>query len=257
MAINIGVTGSAGRFIGGGAGVYQNTQLKLYLDPFDYSMYTGETSAYIFDKSGWGNDIVLVNGARTRSDGHWSFDGTDDFGYRTDDPDFDYSTSTDFSIQLWYNNLGGDKYDFYLLSKGRYNAPSRGELQTGWSLFYDESSQEMVMRHGTLNSVDSPLTDGDWVSSGWKNIAVVSDRSSNVKFYLNGVLVTTYAFATTSYDTSSDRYLLVGGAQSSNSTSAVVDELNGYMGHILVYSTLLDEDEIRQNFNAHRGIYGV
>ena len=56
---------------------------------------------------------------------------------------------------------------------------------------------------------------------------------------------------------SSDRYLLVGGAQTSNSTSAVVDELNGYMGHILVYSTLLDEDEIRQNFNAHRGIYGV
>tara|TARA_Y100000401_G_C8213231_1_gene169536 strand:- start:18 stop:155 length:138 start_codon:yes stop_codon:yes gene_type:complete len=29
MAINIGATGSAGRFIGGGAGVVRDTQLKL------------------------------------------------------------------------------------------------------------------------------------------------------------------------------------------------------------------------------------
>jgi hypothetical protein len=43
MAINIGVTGSAGRFIGGGAGVYRNTQLKMYLDPFKYAAWTAET----------------------------------------------------------------------------------------------------------------------------------------------------------------------------------------------------------------------
>ena len=33
MAINIGTTGTAGRFIGGGAGIYRNNALKLYIDP--------------------------------------------------------------------------------------------------------------------------------------------------------------------------------------------------------------------------------
>ena len=40
MAINIGATGSAGRFIGGGAGVVRDTQLKFYVDPFKYSCWT-------------------------------------------------------------------------------------------------------------------------------------------------------------------------------------------------------------------------
>ena len=34
MAINIGTTGTAGRFIGGGAGVYRHTALKLFIDPY-------------------------------------------------------------------------------------------------------------------------------------------------------------------------------------------------------------------------------
>ena len=53
----------------------------------------------------------------------WSFDGTDDFGYRTDDSDFDYGTSTDFSIQMWYYNLGGTTSDFISSVKEKNHHP--------------------------------------------------------------------------------------------------------------------------------------
>ena len=92
MAINIGRTGTAGRFIGGGAGVYRSTQMKFYVDPFKYGCWTGESDSSMVDLSGWGNDVTVVNGATTRTNGWWSFDGTDDFAKRALDSDFSFSS---------------------------------------------------------------------------------------------------------------------------------------------------------------------
>ena len=107
MAINIGRTGTSGRFIGGGAGVYRHTGLKLLIDPYKYECFSPQpTDSGMSDLSGWGNDIYPRNGATNFSNGYWYFDGTDDFAYRFDDSDFDFGTSTDFSIlkkpQLFY-----------------------------------------------------------------------------------------------------------------------------------------------------------
>jgi hypothetical protein len=256
MAINIGVTGSAGRFIGGGAGVYRNTQLKMYLDPFKYAAWTAETASTFLDISGWGNNMTMVNGARSRTDGWWSFDGTDDFGYRTDDSDFDYGTTIDFSIQMWYYNLGGNGSDFYLISKGKKSS-AKGNPATGFSLFWNTGTSELRLRMNESTGINSPGNTHNWAQAQWINLAVVVDRSSDVKFYKNGVLATTETGSTTAQNISNDRYIVIGGSQNTNSTTGVLDDFNGYMGHILIYSTLLDEDEIRQNFNAHRGIYGV
>jgi hypothetical protein len=98
---------------------------------------------------------------------------------------------------------------------------------------------------------------GDW-ESGWKNIAVVVDRSVGITVYKNGVQSTTFANASTGTNLSTSQYLIIGGTQGSNSTSTVNDDFYGYMGQILIYTNkLLSADEVRQNFNCHRGIYGV
>ena len=110
MAINIGTTGTAGRFIGGGAGVYRNNALKLYIDPYRYDCFTAESDSSMEDLSGWGNNLTCANGATDFSNGYWYLDGSDDFAYRTDDSDFDFSTTTDFSIQMWYRNLGSGDF---------------------------------------------------------------------------------------------------------------------------------------------------
>ena len=248
MAINIGVTGSTGRFIGGGAGVYRNTQLKLYLDPFKYSAYTGESDGTFEDLSGWGNNITLVGGAQTRSNGYWSFDGTDDFGYRTDDSDFDYGQTTDFSLQFWFRNLGGD-VTIGLMGKGN-------DFSTGWYL-WRSTNENLYLGIGSASTLYSGGSSVDW-ESGWQNVAICVDRSSNAKFYQNGILVATDTSTSTAYNISTDRYLVIGGIQGSNSTTSANYELNGFMGQVMIYSgKVLSEDEVRQNFNAHRGIYGV
>ena len=118
MGINIGIDGN-GHFIGGGE-IVQNDNLKLHLDPYDYGSMGANGGSHIRDLSAYENDMILKNDADSKSQGHWSFDGTDDFAYRADDSDFDYGTTLDFSIQMWYNNQGGTSGDFYLLSKGNH-----------------------------------------------------------------------------------------------------------------------------------------
>jgi len=252
MAINIGRTGTAGRFIGGGAGVYRNNALKLYVDPYRYDCFTAESDSSMEDLSGWGNSLTCANGAVDYSNGYWYMDGTNDFAYRVDDSDFDYSTTTDFSIQMWYKNLSSG--DFALISKGRFT-------NTGWGLWCNNSnSEEPNLYLGIGNNEEYyDLGDHSWDStSAWINVAIVVDRSSNVKAYKNGVLVRTDSTSSTSTSISTDRYLIIGGTQASNSTTAVSNDFYGFMGPILIYSgLLLDADEVRQNFNLHRGIFGV
>jgi hypothetical protein len=260
MAINIGRTGTSGRFIGGGAGVYRSTQMKFYVDPFKYACWTGESDSSMVDLSGWGNDVTVVNGATTRTNGWWSFDGTDDFAKRALDSDFSFGTSTDFTIQMWYSNQGGTGYDFGLIQQGPFSG-GKGATVDGWNLWYDTSNNKMFLKMGasSLHSDDTDTTGTTWNGGQWINIAVVADRSSNTKFYKNGILSSTYNSSSTSYSaTATSSQFIIGGTQTTvASSTAVSNDFNGYMGQIQIYAEALSHDEIRQNFNANRGIYGV
>lgn len=250
MAINIGRTGTAGRFIGGGAGVFQDNALRLYIDPYRYDCFTAETDSSMEDLSGWGNDLTCVNGARDFLNGFWYLDGSDDFAYRTDDSDFDFSTNIDFSVQIWYKNLGSGS-TFYLIQKGYQYSSS-----VGWTIHYSDDAGKLYLHLGTETT---HTQDGDetW-DSGWINLAVTVDRDSSVKFYKNGNLVETDIDNSTNHDLSNSGFLTIGGNNPFSSTSTVANEFNGYLGPILIYNGLvLSEDRIRQNFNVHRGIFGV
>ena len=247
MAINIGTTGTAGRFIGGGAGVYRHTALKLFIDPYRYDCFTAESDSSMEDLSGWGNNLTCVNGATDFSNGYWYMDGTNDFAYRTDDSDFDFSTTTDFSVQMWYRNLGGS--DFGLIGKGAFGT-------SGWHIYYSDDAGKLYLSIGSSQTFVQES--GETWNSGWINLAVVVDRSTDVKIYKNGVLVADSNSASSSTNISTSSYLVVGGTQTSNSSAYVQNDYNGYVGPILIYpSLLLSADQVRQNFNVHRGIFGV
>lgn len=250
MAINIGRTGTAGRFIGGGAGVFQDNTLRLYIDPYRYDCFTAETDSSMEDLSGWGNDLTCVNGAKDFSNGFWYLDGSDDFAYRTDDSDFDFSTTTDFSVQIWYRNLGSGA-SWYLIQKGYQYSSS-----VGWTIWYSDDAEKLYLHLGTETTHTN--NDSETWDSGWINLAVTVDRDSSVKFYKNGNLVETDNDVSTNHNLSNSGFLTIGGNNPFSSTSAVASDFNGYLGPVLIYNGLvLSEDRIRQNFNVHRGIFGV
>ncbi len=252
MAINIGRTGTSGRFVGGGAGVYRHTGLKLLIDPYKYECFSPQpTDSGMSDLSGWGNDIYPRNGATNYSNGYWYFDGTNDFAYRFDDSDFDFGTTTDFSIQMWFRNLKTSG-DWGLMAKGKHGL-------LGWSIWFDDTTvpenPNMAM---CIGNNENYYDLGTGWESGWQNLAVVLDRSVGITVYKNGVQTTSFSLSSSGTNLSTSYYLIIGGTQGSNSTSTVNDDFYGYMGQILIYTNkLLSADEVRQNFNCHRGIYGV
>ena len=243
MGINIGIDGN-GHFIGGGE-IVQNDNLILHLDPYDFASMGLNNQSTMRDLSAYENDVTLVGTAKNKSSGHWHFDGSNDFAYRTDDSDFDFSTSTDFTIQLWVY-LDTDN-DMGIIQKGNFGS-------TGWYLYYNSTSNAIVFGGHTSTSIVD--TTSDVSTTQWFNIALVADRSTNLKLYINGDLKTTYSGATTA-NVSTDRYLVIGGKQTSNSTSATTDDFDGHIGPVLIYKDILTKNEINQNFDVYRGIYGI
>ena len=261
MGINVGIDGN-GHFIGGGE-IVQNDNLKLYLDPYDYGSMGANGGSHIRDLSAYENDMVLIGTAANKNNGHWHFDGSDDFAYRTDDSDgrFDFATKNsddefidDFTIQLWVY-LDTDS-DMGIIQKGKFNNPPN----TGWYIYYNSTSNAIVFGGHTTSSVVS--TTSDVSITQWFNIALVVDRDANVKLYINGDLKTTYGYATKTIDVSTDSHLIIGGKQTSgdtetHSTDTITDDFDGHIGPVLIYKQALTGNEINQNFDVYRGIYGI
>ena len=247
MPINIGATGTTGRKIGGDEIYWPDTKsiIPLYIDPYRFDCYGDQGQTTVYDLSGNDNDFTLVNSSG-RANGHLYLDGTNDFLSSPDDSDFDFGTTTDFSIQMWYRNLGSG--DWWLFSKINY-------YYSGHGIWWDDSESKLHYFCGyqdTYGAVD--ITDG-W-DSGWINLALVVDRSTNVKFYKNGELVTTDAGATTTHDLSNTYKVAFGGYNISG--TSISGDYQGYIGPIWVYKGhLLTADQVKQNFQIHRGLYGI
>ncbi len=242
MGINIGID-SDGHFIGGGE-VVQNDNLVLHLDPYDYGSMGengGTPPNYIRDLSAYENDFTMINGADSKSEGHWSFDGTDDFAYIIDDSDFDIGTN-DFTIQMWIKLTTTDTA--YIFNKW---SPFSGYLM----VFYSGSMR--CRMNDVYVNLDSVKT---WTGN-WVNVAWTCDRDGSTKLYHNGVLANTDygTIVTSAINTSYYTYI---SCYSDTSTTATTDEITGYVGPVLFYNGIaLTANQINQNFNVYRGIYGI
>ena len=210
--------------------------------------------SHIRDLSAYENDMVLIGTAANKNNGHWHFDGSNDFAYRTDDSDFNFGTGTDFTIQLWVY-LDTDS-DMGIIQKANFG-------NTGWYLYYNSTSNAIVFGGHTTTSLLS--TTSDVSTTQWFNIALVADRDANVKLYINGDLKTTYGNETDNVNVTTDgsgadpeaKHLIIGGKQTSNSTSATTDDFDGHVGPVLIYKEVLTANEINQYFDVYRGIYGI
>ena len=246
MPINIGATGTTGRIIGGNE-IYRDSNLELYLDPYRFECYGDTGSSTLYDLSGNNNDFTLANDA-DREDpitgdlpGHLYLDGTNDFLYRTDDSDFDIGTN-DFTIQMWIRlTTTNTNYIF-----------NKWYPFSGYSMVFFSGSMRCRMNNVYVN-LDSVKT---WTGN-WVNVAWTCDRDGSTKLYHNGVLADTDYGTIVTSDISTSYYSYMGG-YGSTSTTSVTNDMSGYVGPVLFYNgTALTIDQINQNFNVHRGIYGI
>jgi hypothetical protein len=144
--------------------------------------------------------------------------------------------TTQVSVFAWVKIAGIPKGGFHIVCGGQeleISIPTSGELRVG---VYTNS--RFVSNHG------SGLADGKWHYVGF------TFNGSTKTAYIDGVNVGTQAVTGTLVSSFSNRTL---GQYGADTTYA----LNGEMSSYRVYSTTLSNTQIRQNFNALRGRFGI
>jgi len=191
-------------------------------------------------ESGWGgltNNVIgnLYNGVGHTDDnfGAMTFDGSSDYISLPNSLDY----TTEVSAFAWFKTNGSGAGGYHIIY-----GPSDLEISVNNSDFLrtgvETSSGRFVSNHG------SGIVDGNWHHVGFTFSGTLK------KSYIDSVLVGTQTVSGTLTSSFSNRH--IGRFGSSNSYY-----LNGDISNTQIYNRALTEDEIKQNFEALRGRYGI
>lgn len=94
--------------------------------------------------------------------------------------------------------------------------------------------------------------------SGWHYIVGVSDGTI-VRLFVDGIQVATGAPASPGPLTyTNNNNMIIGAEPGGGSPNSVAGNyFTGYIGPVQIYNTALNANQVRQNFNAHRGRFGI
>lgn len=215
------------------------TDLSLMLDPANTKSYPGSGTDW-FDISGNNNTAALTN-APTFSGGTVTFNGTSQYATITTDGTGSLDFTNDQTIIMWLKRTD----DPFV---GRRNPWD--QAYGGYGTMTSETSGSINYYYGTAGSNTTPYTNrgsAALTTGVWACQAVTRDTSF-VTWYKDGAQSNQAANAYGATGTTTlDIRIGLGYA----------GYFVGEMGPILAYKRALTADEIKQNFEAHRGRFGI
>jgi len=207
--------------------------LVLALDAANLKSYPGSGTTW-YDLSGNGNNGTLVNGVvyDSANSGNMVFGGVNDFvdcgktASQLGIYDSDYTLSAFFRIP----NLSGDKMVF-----GTSTTAVRQGMHHGVrnNLFY--------FAHYSADMNAGTAVANTWYYGTW----VWSSTAPTARMYINGNLIQQSASLASFLGTTN---ILIGSSWT---------RFSGNIANAMIYNRALPSAEIKQNFNALRGRYGI
>jgi len=180
-----------------------------------------------------GHDIALTS-APTSATGVVNeareFDGTNDYGTLTEDSDFDWITTSVFSISLWVNS--DVDYDNQQGIFSKYTSDSNRQY-----LLHTTTTDKLEFRFYTSNSPTGVVSAASMSLGVWYHIVVTYDGSGNLAMYKDGSLVDSDTGATASSITADTNIAWWNRASSSR-------RFNGKLDDLRIYDRVLPTDDI-------------
>lgn len=208
--------------------------LVLHLDAANPKSYPGSGTVWN-DLSGFGNNGTLVNGVGYSTDnkGAMVFDGGNDEVICGNNLSLQITSGT---ISSWFNANNTNTAYNGIITK-----------QSAWGLFVLDNVLSAYDWGGNTNRDTGILVgNGLWNHTAMTFTETIGSPINNAIIYLNGLPVIT----TTIKHLSHNRTVQVGEANASQ-------HFGGLIATASVYNRVLSASEIRQNFEATRGRYGV
>ena len=219
--------------------------LQLCWDAANTKSYPGSGATWT-DIIG-GNDITLTGGP--------SFDSTDGGGSIVFDGSDDQGTNDSFSIDNIDDNGGSLEVWCKITDTTGYRhiAGWRSSNESFFMLLLNSSgNMEARTTYGGTNVDLTPTYSTSFWANNWNCVVLTLDRSDNkTRFYLNGSLVQTSSSTVGSIGTNNSFELM----KPDNLASAVA---GGKLSQVRVYGgKALSAAEVKQNYNAHKGRFGL
>lgn len=218
--------------------------LVLCLDAANVKSYPGSgTTAFDLTRSSY--NFSMDNGASVNASnsGVFSFDGSDDYLNTTSIPSTFWNSGS-WTVSLWayFNNVdknnGSAGNDNSMIGHGTSSA------NNGLHLTERIRRIHFGFYSNDLQS-DQVLNSNIWYNIVWR----FSFGTKQKRIFLNGVQLAsggTVGYSGTGNDT-----------RIGNVTYSLSGDMDGFLNNILFYGRVLDETEIKQNFEALRGRYGI
>lgn len=181
--------------------------------------FTGTPATGVFGANlvaGVGSNCAVMNGST---------------GYinASDGADIDFSTTTDFTVEL-IGSMNNTTGTVVLLDH-------RSAANAGWSVFQTDGAFGFIVSNVVIS------TGLGTVPSGVFHLVAVCDRDTNVIFYINGV-ANTSATVTSAQTADSTGQLTIGGR--SFTQAAVV--LNGSLDEVSIYNSAMTAGAVAQRY---------
>jgi hypothetical protein len=176
------------------------------------------------------------------SNGSFSFNGTSDVIGCGNDASINFGTGN-FTVSVWFKRATNATTNLRLLSKG---ADSDTASRAGFAFVGSDNSVNFTVNP---NGTRTTIAAASYVVGEWVNVVGLVERDVTMRSYKNGNLVGSAAAPVGSV--SGDLSLFIGNNTGSNLYWP------GEIAQVFIYNKALTHTEIQQNFNAHKGRYGI
>ena len=219
--------------------------LVLALDASNVKSYGGSGTTWT-DLSTEGNNVT-INGAtyNSGSPSYFEFDGTNDYldaGSALSDSYW----QANWTASLWVyldslNTSGGSSMGHVFFHHGSQSTYS------GLHLIQRQSKYHFGLFFADMGSTSTPST------TTWVNLVYTLNNTTKLgQIYINGSLDNSSTLSS-SYNGSGSNCRIGGKTWGSHSDGW----LDGRIGNVLCYDTVLTASEVKQNFDALRGRFGI
>lgn len=233
------LAGAPGNIFQGDIQVWK-PQLEVQGFATPYVLGTRSSTQAIVDLTS--NNTVTANSLTYASDNTFSFNGSSNLITFPENALMNTNTPT---VEVWIKTNSISQNGFWF---------EKGQVNTSYSLFQEGTN--IVWR--TVNSGSPPYdslyaTTASYLStSAWAHI-VGTYTSGDKRIYINGVQVTSNAVTgTIATNANGCSVGVYGGFNGIRSYY-----YNGSIGNVKIYNRALTATEVRQNFEAARGRYGI
>jgi len=224
------------------------TGLQLWVDPALTASYPGSgTSCYDLSPNRYTATLQRSVGYSSARAPSFTFDGVTGRKYIDVGQYLSYNT---FTLSSWFKSSATTSYQMLFSKETTAGQP------WNYRLWIELTTGKLRADTASGGSSENLVTSVNYCDGVWHNAVFVRNPASgNLYLYVDGVEISTAA--TTIGSVTNNQNVWIGLSAYTGENIVGSYPMNGNIGQSLIYNTALTATQVKQNFNAMRGVYGV